>query len=212
MGRPVGYYVHHQGIGHWHRACAIAAAMDRPCTLIGTFADVDTAGAPGPVIDLPDDRLPDDPISGFDGLDGEADRPQGLHYAPLRHPGIRARMARIAAWAAEADPVLMVVDVSVEVALFARLLSLPTIVVRLAGTRTDPPHREAFRSASRLLAPFPEALDGDRVPDWVRAKTAYAGFLGQGPASGPSCEDDGRIVVVFGRGGAGGSLPALAAA
>jgi UDP-N-acetylglucosamine--N-acetylmuramyl-(pentapeptide) pyrophosphoryl-undecaprenol N-acetylglucosamine transferase len=96
------------------------------------------------------------------------------------------------------------------VALLARLLSVPTLVVRLAGTRTDRPHLEAFRSATRLLAPFPAALDGAAVPDWVRAKTLYAGFLGT-PAQGPTAASR-DIVVVFGRGGAGGSLADLAAA
>ena len=121
-------------------------------------------------------------------------------------------MASVAAWIAEADPVLMVVDVSVEVALFARLMSLPVLMVRLAGTRTDPPHLEAFRSAERLIAPFPQALDGDAVPGWVRAKTLYAGFLGAPAGPGRAPEPDGPIVVVFGRGGAGGNVEALAAA
>lgn len=207
MTRPIGYYVHHQGAGHWHRACAVAAALDRPCALIGTFAGLDTAGAPGPVIDLPDDRL----AAGFDGRDGEAERPRSFHYAPLAHSGLRARMARIAAWAAEADPALLVVDVSCEVALFARLLSLPTLVVRLSGTRTDPPHLEAFRSADRLIAPFPETLESDATPAWVRAKTHYAGLLGPAPSLGLGGED-GSIAVVFGRGGAGGAFADLAAA
>ncbi len=206
MTRPIGYYVHHQGAGHWHRACAVAAALDRPCALLGTFAGLDTAGAPGPVIDLPDDRLAD----GFDGRDGEVERPTSFHYAPLAHSGLRARMARIATWAAEADPALLVVDVSCEVALFARLLSLPTLVVRLAGTRTDLPHLEAFRSADRLIAPFPEILESAATPDWVRAKTHYAGLLG--PALAAPSGDDGSIAVVFGRGGAGGALADLAAA
>lgn len=208
MARGIGYYVHHQGVGHWQRACAIAAALDRPCTLIGTFAGIDTAEAPGPVLDLPDDRLDE----GFDGRDGEASRPHGLHYAPLAHRGIRTRMARIAAWAEATDPLLLVVDVSVEVALLARLLSLPTLVFRLAGTRTDLPHLEAFRSADRLIAPFPEPLEAEGVPDWVRAKTDYAGFLGRPLAGREDGDAGGPIVVVFGRGGGGGALANLAAA
>ncbi len=180
-------------------------ALGRPCTLMGTLAQIDTAAAPGPVLDLPDDRLD----AAFDGRDGAAERPQAFHYAPLNHPGIRARMGRIAAWAAAHDPALMIVDVSCEVALFARLLSVPTLVVRLSGTRTDPPHLEAFRAATRLLAPFPEALDGGDVPDWVRAKTLYGGFLGAEPSASDA---DGRIVVVYGRGGEGGSLAQLAEA
>ncbi len=206
MTRGIGWYVHHQGAGHLQRARMVAAALDRPCTILGTLTGLDTAGLD--VLDLPDDR----PLDGadFDGRDGESARPEALHYAPLNHPGLRTRMARIAAWVERTDPALVVVDVSVEVALFARLLSVPTLVVRLAGTRTDQPHLEAFRSAAQVLAAFPEALDGPSVPDWVRAKTFYAGFLGA-PAQG-QLEAGRDIVVVFGRGGAGGDLADLAAA
>ncbi|MEL6060716.1 MULTISPECIES: glycosyltransferase [unclassified Methylobacterium] len=206
MTRGIGWYVHHQGAGHLQRARAVAAALPRPCTIIGTLAGFDTTGLD--ILDLPDDRPLGD--AAFDGRDGAAERPEALHYAPLNHPGVRSRMARIAEWVARTDPALLVVDVSVEVALFARLLSVPTLVVRLAGTRTDPPHCEAFRSASRLLAPFPEVLDGAGVPQWIQAKTFYAGFLGHPARAATEASRD--IVVVFGQGGAGGDVSALAAA
>ena len=207
MTRGIGWYVHHQGAGHLQRARAVAAHLARPCTIIGTLAGADTTGLD--VLDLLDDRPLGDG-AGFDGQDGEAERPEAFHYAPLRHPGLRGRMARIAAWVERTDPALIVVDVSVEVALFARLLSVPTVVVRLAGERTDRPHREAFRSASRVLAPFPASLESPGTPDWVRAKTFYAGFLG---GARPALARDGQdVVVVFGKGGEGGDLGALAAA
>jgi hypothetical protein len=203
--RPIGYYVHHQGAGHAMRARLIARTLARPCTLLGTFDGAD----PGvdSFVDLPDDRI----AAGFDGRDNAATRPLALHYAPLGVDGLRDRMARVAAWVASADPVLMIVDVSAEVALFSRLLSVPTLVVRLPGDRTDPPHLEAFRSAERLLAFFPRALDGAANPEWVRSKTAYVGYLSAAPKADPIGED-GSIVVVYGRGGAGGSFADLAAA
>lgn len=204
--RPIGYYIHHQGAGHWQRARLLAAALDRPCTLIGTFDATETGGVGQPLLDLPDDR-----IAGFDGRDGEADRPEALHYAPLGVDGLRERMGRIAAWIAAADPVLMIVDVSVEVALLARLLSVPTLVVRLAGLRTDRPHLEAFRGAEQLLAPFPPALEAGETPGWVRAKTLYAGFLGRA-SHAQSSPEDGSILVIYGRGGAGGCSMSLSAA
>lgn len=206
MTRGIGYYVHHQGAGHRERALRIAGALPGPCTLIGTFGGALPADLP--VLDLPDDRLSEH----FDGRDGAPTRPLGLHYAPLGSPGIRARMAAIASWAERTDPTLLVVDVSVEVALFARLLSVPTLYVRLAGTRNDPPHLEAFRAAEKLIAPFPEVLDAPDVPDWVRAKTVYAGFLAEPSGKTPDLAEDGRIAVVFGRGGEGGKLARLVAA
>lgn len=205
--RPIGYYVHHQGAGHWQRACLIARALERPVTLIGTLAEFDIRDAPGSVLDLPDDRIG----AGFDGRDGMADRPHSLHYAPVGADNVRARMGRLAAWIAETDPALLVVDVSVEIALFARLMSVPTLVVRLAGTRTDLPHLEAFRGAERLLAFFPPELDATATPDWVRAKTAYAGLLTADTVP-DTPQTDGSILVIFGRGGAGGRLSELATA
>ena len=121
----IGYYVHHQGVGHWQRACAFARALRTPCTLLGTFDEVDLREAPCPCVPLPDDRIGPE----FGAIDGEATRPASLHYAPLDHPGVRARMGRIAEWVVAHDPALMIVDVSVEVALLARLLSVPTLVV-----------------------------------------------------------------------------------
>lgn len=208
MKRDIGYYVHHQGAGHRDRAVRIAHTLERRCTLIGTFGG--EAGLPSDlnVLDLPDDRV----LLDFDGRDGARTRPLCLHYAPLGHPGIRTRMAAIADWIDKTDPALLIVDVSVEVALLARLLSLPTLVFRLAGMRTDPAHLEAFRAAERLIAPFPEAFEANGMPDWVREKTLYAGLLaGPGPVNSSAVSEDGRITILFGRGGEGGCLERLAA-
>ncbi|MCR0984570.1 glycosyltransferase [Roseomonas populi] len=198
--RPVGYYVHHQGMGHWTRAAALARHMRRPVTLIGTVAE--PREAPCPVLALPDD-------AGADPRHGDPAGVPGLHYAPVHHEGMRARGAAIAEWIARERPALMVVDVSVEVAVLSRLLSTPVLYFRLSGTRDDPPHVTAFRAAEALIAPFPAALEDPATPDWVRARTFHAGFLSGGgavPSSG------GGIVAAFGRGGAGGSAAALAAA
>ena len=202
--RPVGYYVHHQGAGHLHRARLIAAALTRPCTLIGTFAGpVDSA-----MLAVPDDRVD----AGFDGADGAASRPEALHYAPVGHAGLKARMAAIAAWIAANDPALLVVDVSVEVALFARLMSVPVVLVRLAGRRDDQAHLEAFRAAEILIAPFPPAFESPTTPEWVRDKTAYAGFLAKPVAVAHAPPVSGEIAVVLGRGGAAMEIARLAEA
>ncbi len=203
--RPIGYYVHHQGAGHWQRANLIAPRLERPVTMIGTLAEIDTGAASVPLLDLPDDR-----IAGFEGEDGEAARPACFHYVPVGIDRIRARMGGLADWMARSDPALLVVDVSVEVALLARLMSVPTLVVRLAGNRTDTPHLEAFRSAERLISFFPPSLEAPETPAWVRQKTLYAGFLTE--AVPGMARDDGSIAVIYGRGGSGGSAADLAAA
>jgi len=200
--RPIGYYVHHHGIGHWKRAVALAGRLRRPCVLLGTVTAAQRAAAPCPVLALPDDA----PTG---GCHGDPDGVPGLHYAPLGLDGLRRRTAALAGWIAEARPALMVIDVSVEAAILSRLCATPYLYVRLAGHRADAPHLAAFRGAEALVAPYPAVLEAPGTADWVLARTFHAGFLAPPPAL-PSA--GGGIVVVFGRGGAGGEREALAAA
>ncbi|MDN3565974.1 glycosyltransferase [Paeniroseomonas aquatica] len=201
--RPVGYYLHHQGIGHWQRATALARRLRRPCVLLGTIPADQRARAPCPVLDLPDDAVRDP------ARHGDLAGVPGLHYAPLGHEGTRRRAAAIAGWIAARRPALLVVDVSVEVALLSRLCATPFLYVRLNGRREDPPHLAAFRAAEALIAPFPAPLESSGTPAWVLRKSVHTGFLAV-PA--PPATEGGGIVVVFGRGGGGGDGAALAAA
>lgn len=193
MTRPIGYYVHHHGDGHRQRALAIAACMRAPITLLGTGL----AGRTGeiPSLDLPDDRM-DRGV--FDGRD-QSERPASLHYAPIDHEGVRQRVAMISNWIARSRPGLLVVDVSVEVAMLARLASVPTVYVRLSGRRFDRPHCDAFRGAAALLVPFHADLDAERTPAIIRRKTFYAPQI-VGHIRTVPIEDD-VVLGVVGRGG-----------
>ncbi|MFX4084890.1 glycosyltransferase [Sphingobium yanoikuyae] len=193
MSRPIGYYVHHHGDGHRQRAIAIGQSLDN-VMLMGSGLAYRTGNLP--FLDLPDDRL-DDSFAGIDHVD----RPSSLHYAPLDHEGLRQRTALMTGWIAEARPRLMVVDVSAEVAMLARLASVPTVYVRLSGRRLDAAHLDAFRAATALLAPFQDALDDDETPRWVREKTFYAPGIVRSASQNISANDD-VVLVVLGRGGA----------
>ena len=198
LTRPIGYYVHHQGWGHWQRACLVARALSRPVTLIGTFGALREIPTDIETLDLPDDRMNAD----FSGQDDAGSRPDAFHYAPLNVDGIRQRMHMIAMWCATNDPALFIVDVSVEVALFVRLLSVPTAVMRLAGPRVDCAHLEAFRAADVVLAPFPRVFESRVMPAWVCEKTVYGGFLAHPVDSAERAEAQHQIVaVVLSRGG-----------
>ena len=198
--RPIGYYVHHHGAGHRARAEAIAAAIDWPIVLLGTGL-----GAAG--IDLADDR----PVSGrFDGMDDTASRPAALHYAPVDHEGVRSRVARISRWIATERPALMVVDVSVEVAMLARLASVRTVYVRLNGDRSDAAHVDAFRGATALLAPFHHELEMPSTPAWIRDKTRNLSGITAAAQHHPRQDD--HILIVIGRGGPPGDGAAIAQA
>lgn len=194
----IGYYVHHHGAGHGVRALTIAQQLGYPVTLMGSRLP---EGPLAPHID----RLPL-PLDTAEGAD-EAELP-GLHYAPLGVEGLRIRMAAMAGWFRDHWPCLLVVDVSVEVALLARLCSVPTLYIRQHGQRDDAAHALAYHSASALLAPYPEEMEAPGLPAPWRAKTHYSGWLSRFAEQPAAVPEPGRVLVICGRGGSG-LTPAL---
>jgi len=202
MSGVIGYYVHHQGDGHRQRALSIGRCAPERFVMLGTGLRCQAGGVPS--IELADDR----PETGraIDPLPWQ----DCLHYAPLDHRGIQNRIAVLANWIARSRPALLVIDVSVEVAMLARLTGVRTIYVRLAGNRYDPAHRQAFQAANQLLAPFHEDLDGLDTPAWVRHKTWYAPGLMPGRVE--ARVDESRVLVVSGSGGGTWDADSLRAA
>jgi hypothetical protein len=190
----IGYYVHHVGRGHLRHATSIAATLGEEVTGLSSLPRPD--GWSGPWVDLErDDGVPArDP--GAHGV---------LHWAPLHAPGLAARMAAIAAWIAAARPAALVVDVSVEVAAFARLMGVPVVVMTLPGTRSDPPHQLGFSLADAILAPWPAGLgdlDGDLRP-WA-GRVHHVGGLSAFDGRCPAPRAPGvrrRVLVLQGSGG-----------
>src|SRR4051795_6256529 len=144
----IGYYVHHHGEGHCTRAAAIADHLgSEPVTGLSSRPRPD--GWRGPWLELARDDDP--PVADVDPTARGA-----LHWAPRAHPGLRERMAQIAAWVATHAPRLMVIDVSVEVTVLARTMGVPTVVIGMPGARHDPAHQLADRLADAIIAPWPE--------------------------------------------------------
>ncbi|MGW3214159.1 glycosyltransferase [Streptomyces parvus] len=205
----IGYYVHHQGNGHLHRARSIAAHC--PLTVTGLSSLPAPDDWPGPWVRLPRD---DD---GDPATHGDVTAGGRLHWAPVLHAGHRDRMAQIAEWIAATSPALLVSDVSVEVALLARLLGTPTAVVAMRGERTDAPHRTAYDLAELLLAPWPSTLPEPGWPGHWRAKTVHTGafsrFDGRSPAPADEPTDGTRrVLLLMGSGGRDISAAEVAAA
>ncbi|MFC8502238.1 glycosyltransferase [Pedococcus sp. NPDC057267] len=168
----IGYYAHHQGAGHVTRMQAVAAALDEP--VWGLSSAPRPSGWSSGWTEL----ARDDDTAG-DPLDGDADvTAQGaLHWAPRGHAGLARRAQQVVSWAARHRPRLLVVDVSVEVALLARLAGVPTVVVALPGRREDRAHRLAYDTAEALLAPWPAGThERSWPPEWV-AKTRCVGGI-----------------------------------
>ncbi|SMO85853.1 glycosyltransferase [Paracoccus laeviglucosivorans] len=175
--QPFGYFVHHQGCGHAERCAALVNALpaSRRVTVFCARPDIlPQLPSNAQIVTLP---------SLFERQGDETDMdhlptPATLHCAPLGWPGIRRAMGILAAWFADADPALIICDVSAEIAQFARICAVPHVKVLQHGDRSDPGHRAAYDGAVGLLAPFAEAL---AQPEWdaaMRAKTHFAGGLG----------------------------------
>jgi hypothetical protein len=192
----IGYYVHHQGRGHVHRAIAIAAVVDRP--VVGLSSLPRPARWRGPWIQLPRDD---------DGDTSGDVRARGrLHWVPERHAGLRSRMAEISSWIEDVDPELMVVDVSVEVSLLARLHGVPVVTVVLPGDRQDAAHELVHSVARRLLAVWPaqaqHLLRGvDERSDRLVRVGGLSRFDGHPREIVPARGGPRRVVVLAGAGG-----------
>ena len=171
MPSRIGFYVHHHGRGHANRARQIIPhlAQNIDVTIFSSSVDYlrPIEGGRVQLIELPLDIAPE--------VQENNDIPEVFHYAPLNVPGIRQRMFHLAEWVRTTEPQLLVVDVSVEIALFARLLSVPTVIMRQNGWRCDLPHQSAFQSAQGLLAPYAATLEEESTADWIQDKTFYSG-------------------------------------
>jgi hypothetical protein len=191
----IGYYVHHVGQGHLQQALTVAAVSSDQFTVLSSLQR--PASYRGPWVQLPrDDAGPasTDPTAGGH-----------LHWAPVGDAGLRARMAMIAEWIQTARPSAIVVDVSVEVSAFARLMGVPVIGFVLPGNRADSAHRLGYALTEQLIAPWPQSFDAelvDATQPWsakMRHVGAFSRFDGRPAAQRPG----GRPVVVLlhGRGG-----------
>lgn len=191
----IGYYIHHHGRGHLRRALAIAAELPT-----GSVTGLSSLACPpewhGPWIQLERDDASSQPQS--------VDANGFLHWVPRDDAGLRGRMARLSAWIRDAAPALLVADVSVEVAVLARLHGVPVVSVALPGVRTDPAHTLGFGISDAVIAAWPAA-----APDMLR--TADAGLAGKlhpvGAISGVPVQSGRlprRIEQVLVLGGAGG--------
>ncbi|TFV91068.1 glycosyltransferase [Blastococcus sp. CT_GayMR16] len=190
----IGYYVHHVGRGHLRNAMCIASALDHEVT--GLSSVPRPAEWTGPWIDLERDD------QGHPVRDPSAHG--RLHWAPAHDVGLAARMARIAEWINTARPAALVVDVSVEVAVFGRLMGVPVIMTALPGDRSDAAHQLGYSVADAILAAWPSdlgAMDRDlhRWADRTHHVGGLSRFAGRSTTAPPRARR--RVLVLQGSGG-----------
>lgn len=185
----IGWYVHHHGRGHATRGVQIARHLRHPVVGFGSLPRPD--GWEGEWVELPPDtaEAPVDPTAG--GV---------FHWAPLDHDGHRLRLAAIA----ERLPRLsaMVVDVSAEVTLLARLMGVRTAVLAMRGDRRDRPHQAAYDAASLLVAPWPEDAPEPTWPERWHRKARHVGAISRFDDRPALQAPTGRrVLVLWGAGG-----------
>jgi hypothetical protein len=200
----IAYYVHHHGTGHLHRAASISSKLQVP--VVGLSSRPPPSGWTGEWLQLDDDA------AGVDLATGDVTAGATLHWVPQHHDGLRRRMGAISTLLATGRISLLVSDVSVEVALLARLHGVPVVVVAQPGERTDRAHRLAFDLADRLLAPWPAHPARTSEPAW-RAKTVHLGGFSRYDGRPRLRHRPGRrVLVLWGSGGVDVPLAGLVGA
>lgn len=188
----IGWYVHHVGRGHLHHALAITDRIAEP--VVGLSSLDRPAGWRGDWIRLARDD---------DGNVPAPDAHGALHWAPVGHVGLQSRMSVLSSWIAAARPRALVVDVSVEVTVLARLLGVPVITFCLPGVRTDAPHQLAWRVADAIVAPWPAEFSQLCVGlEAYRDKVIFTGGVSRLPWRQHVPRRIRHGVVLGGRGGA----------
>lgn len=198
----IGYYIHHHGHGHLHRAQRLVSELDEPVTALSSL--------PRPLswrqgwVHLPtvsSDSRTAHQAGGY------------LHRAPLGDPDLRARMSRIAQWVAQAAPRAMVVDVSVEVTVLARLHGVPVVTIVQPGDRGDAPHLLGHGLSDALVACWPPGFDAmtTGLTSESRARLQCIGAVSRADVDAPMAVATGSVVLLGGTGG-GGVTPAEVAA
>ncbi|MFM9921309.1 glycosyltransferase [Lacisediminihabitans sp. H27-G8] len=193
----IGYYVHHRGSGHLHRALAVASEMDAAVTILSSLPR--PASWTGGWVQLPLDTDAD-PV---DVTAGGA-----LHWVPLDSAGLSDRMSAISHWLAEYRPTTVVVDVSVEVSALVRLHGIRVVTYAQPGDRRDAAHNFGYQMASAIIAPWPTEFRPSEVAQTVAQNLVHVGSISRFRVS-PTLQrpDPGllRIAVMNGSGGRGQS-------
>ena len=166
----VAYYAHHLGTGHMRNAQKLAGMPGLEVQVAST-GKRNTSLLPGPLQYVP---LPADDSPGQ--ARGKMRSDDDLHYAPVG-PLIRERFAALnQAWH-NFSPDVVMVDVSTEVALFARLSGYPVALRRMPGTREDPAHELGYRVTDALFAYYPAALESPVHEEMFGSKSHHLGML-----------------------------------
>ena len=188
----IGWYIHHHGRGHLARASTIRPHLCEQVTALSSL--------PAPVSHSFDQWVT---LDRDDGAEPQLDPTANdrLHWVPLHHTGLAARSKQIVDWIDRNQPSAMVVDVSVEVTMLARLCGVPVIVVAAPGERDDGPHQLAYDVAAHIVAAWPRDVYDPAFLHRHAHKTSYVGAFSRFDGAARSHSSDATAVVLNGGGG-----------
>ncbi|MDG4664847.1 glycosyltransferase [Mycobacterium sp. 236(2023)] len=201
-GAMIGYYVHHHGRGHLTRALAICAHLDEPVIFFSSLPRPPALCAPDTWVQLPDD-VPD---TGHAVHDVTANG--RLHWAPAGLGALTRRCADILHILAAMAPRLLVVDVSVEVAVLARVAGVPVVVMAQPGNRSDPAHVLGYDIAERIIACWSEQVYRPQWLDKHSGKTQMVGAISRFDGACRPEAPSGRPAGLLLAGAGGSAVPA----
>lgn len=162
----ISYYAHHFGTGHLRHAQKVAASdlFDLQVASTGPRNQTLLKGSLEYVELTPD--------VGSTGPETEVGPAPFLHYAPTGD-FIQQRFSELnRAWK-EFTPDVVMVDVSVEVALFARLSGYRVAFRRMPGNRNDTAHHMAYSLADTIFGYFPVGLEEEEHLERFGHKSHY---------------------------------------
>lgn len=194
--KRIGIYAHYHGSGHCSYANQIASYNVKNYVVFTSsdytfLPEVDT-------LKLPDEDPTENDITSRTKL------ASFLHYNPQGNRKVVLRSALMISEIVRGEIDLLLVDVSVEIAMLARISSIPYAYCRMMGNRDDEGHKIAYQGAQFLYAFYPESFEPADTPDWIRNKTMYLGFTspkGMQTSFSAVSENPKSILVMHGQGG-----------
>ena len=162
------YYVNCNGAGHWQVAASILKHITTPAIIIAQYKpDHIILPARHQFIALEPIRRSDDTSFASDAL----------HIAPKYHAEYLPIIQKILDIIARHRCIYAMLDVSVEMGMLLRLCGIAYATKSMHGIRTDRGHTQYYLAADALIASYPEILEDDLTPSWVKEKTHYVGGI-----------------------------------
>lgn len=105
--------------------------------------------------------------------------PDFLQNSPVGLANVTRRNRKILEYCDSLKLKCLIIDVSIEIAILCRVSSIPYGYVRRSDQHFDKTLQEIYKGACFMLAYYPQELEPEDTPQWIKEKTLYLGFISQ---------------------------------